>query len=413
MRLYAEGKVLLMGWTTRFAAIFAALTLAAVGCSSNPGTTDAATEATGDAADAAGTSSTDDSSASDGSDASGSDSTGAADDTTGTGDDGSTGDEMTVDEITELLFPSFDQQDQAALEAQWEDQERERQILIAECMAEQGFEYQPVEYPGSSVSFGPGGDLDPTTREYAEEYGFGWSTTFFEDQEYMDDEFADWVDPNQEYVDGLSESAQEAYYLALYGEEPEIDPSMSEEEIDALFEENPELFGPQGCEGEAWQDSSPFGDAEKVWREFGDQLNDLYERVQADPRIVAVQDDWAECMAGKGYAFSSMDDMYMQLDERMQELWGEDAYVDPLADFTEEEIAELTDEDFEELFAGPAVDEEVLAEIQAWEIAMAVDSFDCGGTTMFEDFEEIFGEYQDEFIEQNLDAIRAALASDS
>ena len=60
-------------------------------------------------------------------------------------DDGADG-ELSVEEITDLLFPDFDPADVAAQEAEFEAQERERQQLIVECMAEQGFEYQPVSF---------------------------------------------------------------------------------------------------------------------------------------------------------------------------------------------------------------------------------------------------------------------------
>ncbi len=243
-------------------------------------------------------------------------------------------------------------------------------------MAAQGFEYVPVDY-GQMTFFGPGDGLDPTSLEFAEQYGFGWSTMMFD--EGFEEEAGDFHDPNQEYIESLSEGAQEAYYEALYGSGPEFDASMTEEEMDQLFEDNPELFGPSGCEGEAWEESSSFGGAQQIWMEFGDQLDDLYERVQADPRIVEVERSWVECMGGKGHAFSSMDDMYMALDQRMQELWNSD-YVDPLAGMTDEEIDALADEQLDDLFSGPDIDEEVLAEINAWEISLALDSFDCGGT---------------------------------
>ena len=51
---------------------------------------------------------------------------------------------MAVEEVSELLFGTIDPEDQAAMEARFQQEERERQQLIAECMAEQGFEYTGV-----------------------------------------------------------------------------------------------------------------------------------------------------------------------------------------------------------------------------------------------------------------------------
>ena len=52
----------------------------------------------------------------------------------------------TADEIAELLFGFGDIENAEAAQAQYEQEERERQELIAECMAAQGFEYTPVDY---------------------------------------------------------------------------------------------------------------------------------------------------------------------------------------------------------------------------------------------------------------------------
>ena len=181
--------------------------------------------------------------------------------------------------------------------------------------------------------------------------------------------------------------------------------------MNELLEENPDLFAPQGCEGEAWEATSSFAQLDAIWMEFGDQMNEVFERAQADPRIVALEQAWAECMNGKGHAFSSTEDLFEALNERSNELWGEpENFEDPLAGMTEEEIEALTDEQWSELYQPFEPDPEVLAEIQEWEIALAVDNFDCGGTTQYEEAEEVFAEYQQQFIEENLDALRVALA---
>ncbi len=321
--------------------------------------------------------------------------------------------DMSVEEITELLFPAFDETTAEEQQAQWEDEERQRQQIIAECMAEQGFEYIPVDYGDSFFFGGIDEGIDPTSREWAETYGFGFTTFAFEDEGF-EEQAEEWVDPNQDYVDGLSEGARDAYYEALYGTPPEYDPSMTEEEYDQLFEENPELFAPQGCDGEAWEATNSYAQLDDVYFALSDEFDELYERVEADPRIAAFQQEWAECMAGKGHAYSDMEDMYEHLSERSNELWNYDDWVDPLEGMTDEEIQNLfdtaTEDELDELFAGPEPDPELQAEIQEWEIALALDSFDCGGTSQWEQWDEIYQEYQALFIEENLGAIQAALA---
>ena len=56
-------------------------------------------------------------------------------------------------------------------------------------------------------------DLDPTSREWAETYGFGFTTFAYEEAGAIEED--QWVDPNQGYVEGLSDSARDAYYAAL------------------------------------------------------------------------------------------------------------------------------------------------------------------------------------------------------
>ena len=50
----------------------------------------------------------------------------------------------------------------------------EREQLIAECMSEAGFDYQPL-----TIATGDRDGPDPATREYAETYGFGITTQAF------------------------------------------------------------------------------------------------------------------------------------------------------------------------------------------------------------------------------------------
>lgn len=321
---------------------------------------------------------------------------------------------LSVDEAYELLFPNFDPADSADIEARFAEEERERQTLITECMAAQGFEYQPVDY-GQNFFFGPGNDLDPTSREFVEKYGFGFST--YEEEFAVEEEAAfeseeaagAFSDPNQEYVDGLSESAREAYYAALYGDQPEFDPSFTEEEMEEAFEENPELFGPQGCEGEAYTETQ--GGQQAVYVALQDEMQDLFERMQADPRIAAWEQDWAACMADAGYTFTKMEEIYEELERRMNTIYESQ---DPGAAVTEEEVEAMTPEEREAFFeeSQPEPDRALLDEVQAFEVEVALASFDCGGMDQNDLFTEIAGDYQRDFIEENLSTIAGLVDQD-
>ncbi len=314
---------------------------------------------------------------------------------------------MSSDEVSELLFGSFDIEDQAANEARFAEEERVRQEAVAQCMTAQGFEYSPVDY-SQFDGFGPGSDLDPSSREYAETYGLGFST-FFEEQGFGGPGGV-FVDPNQEYVEALSDSARDAYYAALYGEQPEFDPSFSDDDFEAQLEENPELFQPQGCEGEAFSESSSFGNLDRVYRELGDQLEEVFSRAESDPRIVAARADWAVCMADAGYTFSTTDEMYQDLDDRMQGVYSSQTF--PGEDLSEDEFNALTDEERDELFSQESsYDEALLAEVNEYEIALALANFDCGGAD-YQAFSDVYAEYQQTFIEENLAAIQQILAEE-
>ena len=95
------------------------------------------------------------------------------------------------------------------------EQQRAAERITAECMAEKGFEYIP-QNPSDFMFFGgpPGQDLEPGSTAWIAKYGFGISTQRFPQSMIGDlvgipDDMAmgpgEINDPNQEYVEGLSE----------------------------------------------------------------------------------------------------------------------------------------------------------------------------------------------------------------
>jgi hypothetical protein len=285
-------------------------------------------------------------------------------------------------------------------EAEFLEQERQIQEQIRQCMAEQGWEYQPIDQ-SQFIAFGPGDDL--SIEERALEYGYGFSTYFDEEEFFTGPEFED---PNQEYVESLSDAERDAYYRALYGDSPEIDPSLSEEEIEEIFEN----FVPTGCEPAAYEDAFGGGEQEIFYQTFDEQLQQMYERIESDPRIVAEQEAWSACMAEAGYPFSSHEDLYQELDRRMQPVWESQAF--PGEDLSPEEIEAMSDEEREALFNRPPdVDEELLAEVQEYELALAAADLSCPGTTFLpsEARFEVMAEYEQAFIDENADQIREIL----
>ena len=293
---------------------------------------------------------------------------------------------------------------------QWRQQEVEIQESIRTCMAEQGFEYIPVSYPNDFIDF----EFDE--REWAETNGFGVTTWFLQEEEQFFPE-DDFVDPNQENIEAMSDSERDAYYEALYGDYEEYEPTY-DEDGNEIFEF--EGFG-SGCEPEAYE--AVYGGQDDVYLEFGEELEALYEKVESDPRIVAIQDDWSACMADLGYTFSNQEEMYEYIftdfQARADEVLGSQ-FNDPFAGWTEEEINEFfetkSDEEIEAFFVEAEsatrsdVDEEALAALNEEEIALAVADIDCRGDSQ-DIYQEVYAEYEADFVRQNrtrLEEIRDA-----
>lgn len=237
-------------------------------------------------------------------------------------------------------------------EADWAAMNRESEEVVAACMLEQGFEYEPVDNTGTSVEM-PGDDLDYTSREYAETYGYGVATTFEESQASAEEQSDEWVDPNQEYVDAMSETERTAYYEALYGVQTEY----------VEGEEPPPYdWTTAGCQGKAQHEV--YDEVNGAWEmpEFSDlqeQINTLYEQVQGDPVLTELQASWASCMADAGYEYESQMAVYDDLNERMNGV-------------------------YEQMGDGSDVDTALVDEIAAYEVKVATADFDCRKELGFE-----------------------------
>lgn len=314
---------------------------------------------------------------------------------------------------------NFDPDDPAA-QARYNEQEQLRQEKIASCMNEQGFEYIPVDQ--SSFNFADfNGGIDYNSREYAEKYGFGMTTQHMSQTSvgpdlvgYDDSMFEDFEsnDPNQEIVQAMDQSTQEAYYLALYGEEPEFDASFdpetaTDEELDEAYS-----FEPQGCFGEAYAGDS----ANNFYNDFQDELDEMFEAIEDDPRIVEAQQEIENCVSDNGYEFSMDSDGYEALWEQFQDRLAEvdaEAGGFPFEEMSEEDFAAMSEDEIDAMINfSPELSDKgkaILGELQAEETAMAVVVWDCGGSfgdsEMADLFQEVSVEYEQRFIDQNADRL--------
>ncbi|MGD9702287.1 MAG: hypothetical protein AB7Q42_00680 [Acidimicrobiia bacterium] len=304
-------------------------------------------------------------------------------------------------------FFGYDDMDTDEQEQRYRQEEMDRQQVIAECMRAEGFEYT-VFVSKQSFSFeSPYQDM--TRREFVEKYGFGISTMYEEGftppEPNMEDQE---VDPNNEYVDSLSSAEQTAYYEALYGP-PQDEPSPEEtvgtdrEPVEDNFE-----YVPQGCEGKAYSDESSPEDQEFIEDISTKMSTEIYERVQADSRVVDATKAYAECMSDAGYPeITKQEDTWNEVSTRMEPI-----YDSMGGGFVSEEAAS-SDGVSATVVAGPApvggdgeptYDTELLEQVQAYELALAAADLECGADLQRAMF-EVSSEYEEQFIAEHGDEL--------
>lgn len=268
--------------------------------------------------------------------------------------------------------------DESAMTEWFETAETEWRLLTTECMLDEGFEYSQEEWtsPGTIPTVGRW-----TSREYAEEYGFGVVSAFLA---ATYDPSATYEPPNAEYVETLSPSERDAYYLALLG-----NPEGENDSDNGL---------PQaGCAGDAASDSFAL-------MEGFEQITPLFEdytvRIEADPRMVAITEQWTNCMAGAGYGGIAQDRLFDTFANRLVAIFRSgDVFA-----YSPSEIPDLPEPDLP--MNGPSwmvlpelnvKGQEKVDELQVEEIGTATAAFDCTQETL-EESQEIQREYENEFV---------------
>ena len=89
----------------------------------------------------------------------------------------------------------------------------------------------------------------------------------------------------------------------------EIDPETGE----PAFADDP--FG-GGCQGQAYEEV--YGAQQEMWEKLGPELEELWQRVMADPRFEEADREWVECMADRGYSYDGIDSLYEEVYEDFQ-----------------------------------------------------------------------------------------------
>lgn len=198
--------------------------------------------------------------------------------------------------------------DEEFSQEQFEKDNLKVEELVAECMTKEGFEYTPNTNTGGVVmTSDEEGDDGPEygSVEFAKEYGYG--IIDFPGMSDMPEPEEEYTDPNQKYIESLSESEQEAFYETLSG------PGPTEEEMAAMEagEGYTSDWTREGCYGaanhEVQQDSggvmAAYEDPE--FTDLFDSMNEVwsvaYSEEADNPEIAKLNREWSDCIADAGH----------------------------------------------------------------------------------------------------------------
>ena len=169
-------------------------------------------------------------------------------------------------------YPGFGH-NAAADEARYEQEERQREQMIAQCMRAAGHQYTPS--PSVDAS---------TLRSAAEARAAAEG-------------------PNLRHAQTLAPEQRQAYFMALYGV-----PDPYTEDASKLHDPASPTGG--GCVGEALRAlPGVYAAAAALTEEYVAMRRSVLE----DARVTAAEGRWAECMRGRGQNFTSPRQMHREL----------------------------------------------------------------------------------------------------
>jgi hypothetical protein len=259
------------------------------------------------------------------------------------------------------------------------------QEAVRTCMKAEGFDYIPLDPSQSNmrVSFKGGGDSGDDLEDRKTK-GYGITAGFMAKPRPAS---AQSDDPNQAIREALSEADRLAYDTALMG--PEMAKAREagggggvriQRQAGSTSEAGGD--GPSGCMGKA-QKEVPGGP-----ETLGDDLKEMQERAEADPRVITANRDWAACMADGGYTeFEQPRDAERYIEGKMDTLMGAEPQGDGVTKFA---------------IGGDDIDQAKLADLRQEEITVAVADGNCQDKTGYSKMaKKIRAEYEQRFLDEH------------
>jgi hypothetical protein len=187
---------------------------------------------------------------------------------------------------------------------------RQRKVeeSISTCMRDKGWKYVPVDFDQAFGQVADNPDFSDPDK-FRAKYGYGISTS----PDFGGNGGGEFKDPNNDYVQGLTEAEQQQYYKDLDGA------FFSSEPIEG--DAPPTTTVPTGCraDGERAAGNSVFNDPK-----FNEVYGRLAEQQENDPRFAEAETKWATCMKDAGYSYSKVNEPVTDIQEQFFKLQGVD-----------------------------------------------------------------------------------------
>ncbi|MCS5733374.1 hypothetical protein [Herbiconiux daphne] len=279
------------------------------------------------------------------------------------------------------LYPAIDDETQQRQNAAVQD-------AVAVCMKEQGFDYQPDTNSGVFTVDSESLDAAPGSEEFAKTYGYGVSTDPFGTADHE----ASVVDPNQAYVDSLSDGERSAYDAALWGAASVVSPT--DDPSGGTIEATPYDWTTAGCFGAAQHDVTAETDpsSDPAFASMVDAMSALYEKVRAAPDVREKEKDWSDCLARAGFpGLEHIDDPQARFNELLDSLT-----ASPDGSSTGERVRP---------------DPSALKKLQSEEIATASADYDCVRDTGYQAaLDDAQTTIEQAFVDENKEQLDALVA---